>query len=202
MSQLSAALRKKFKSPREVMRRLGLDESLLDEARAEAAKLANDAKLRRGARDNHVDEMGPHHRYSDAERTAGKSEHPVQFDGAIIEKVLSKLRELGLGDGDLRYVAKMLGDAMSEEAGAEMPTDDELPAGNALNGGFGGRMSEKKGGMAGDRRLVLDARSIVGRITVGSFGTREPPPRPAPGPKGGGGAFLRSLDLGRIVVGG
>jgi hypothetical protein len=136
MSKLAEALRAKFKDPRKVLAALGLDESLLQEARAEALKLAQDAG-RRGARDDFVrtenNAWSAHPSVQEAERLANGHEHDtsggeIEFDGitsAHVEQIARLLREAGVDSNIIKRAIYALVDesgAQDDEAGTGLST--------------------------------------------------------------------------------
>jgi hypothetical protein len=137
MGALARALKAKFKTPREALRALGLDESLLD-----VEKMAFDAK-RRGRDGNVLSDlagepgghkhwdMGPH---ADGDPDLGEQEEPEEMpDEEARELRRRQMRQLG---GEL-----MKDHGWSSDEVKSMFMHREFPT-NALAGGLGGRLSE------------------------------------------------------------
>ena len=148
--------------------------------------LAQDSRIRLG-RDAEPSRLEGTNRWShnpsveEAERLVGD-----KITGGVIERVLARLRELGMSDRDVTEVSHMLHDAMAQADGPnnmEMPeVVDEIPDNAIKAGRIGGKLAEKRG-MASDAALRRIARRYpdLAAIAVDNFGTRAEPPRaPAP----------------------
>jgi hypothetical protein len=178
LSKLAEALRKKYRDPRAVIRALGLDESILKDAIAEATRLAQDAKPRALARDDQdVIRRGDSPTLNDPAVAEGerldRAKDEGQITGADIEKILRLLREAGFDD----RVIQRLSYALSDD---EVEVVDTLPQ-NGMEG-MGGKFAEKR--MASDRRMAFDARKLAAHITVDTFGSRAPEPIAKPVKRG------------------
>jgi hypothetical protein len=117
MSKLADALRKKYGTPRAVLQALGLDESILADARAEAARLAQDAARARDSED--VVWHGDHPTLRDpaveeGERIA-RAKDAGQITGAEIEKILRTLREAGVASDTIKRISYALSDGATDD---------------------------------------------------------------------------------------
>jgi hypothetical protein len=180
MLKLADALRRKFKSPRRVLAALGIDEKLLDEVRRDTLRLAQDSRSRiRLARDAEPSRLEGNQRWSyHPSEAEGRKRTEGALDNATLERVVARLKELGLSEEDIGRVKTMLAEGLAPE----VPVDDELPAGNAIRTGLpGGAFATKR--MTSDAVLRRVGRRYPGldRIEVETFGARPEPPRaPAP----------------------
>jgi len=180
-SALAAKLREKFKDPRLVLKALGLDESLLAEARAEAIKLAQDSKRRAHDAESvraggkaysfHPSVAEAERRFGDpaeAERIAERGEKtdeggqcgtghddelPRREDGGIALDDEAREALVSLLR-DIERVLHMIGAERSEERSS---VGDTIP-----HNGLGKRL-------AGDNSMAFDARKAISHITVGGL---------------------------------
>src|SRR5689334_17454532 len=107
MSILADALRLKFKDPAKVIARLGLDPNILKEATREAARLAQDGKLRLG-RDDFVrtgnTAVSAHPSVMEAERKSQNGGGGDNVTSASVEQVARAMREAQVGDADRKEI--------------------------------------------------------------------------------------------------
>jgi hypothetical protein len=110
MSKLADALRKKYGTPRAVLQALGLDESILADARAEAVKLAQDAARARDSEDVVWHADSPTLRDPAVERgeAIARAKDQGQISSSEIEKLLRLLRENGFNDRFIQAVSYKL----------------------------------------------------------------------------------------------
>ena len=144
MSKLAAALRAKFSTPKKVLEALNLDPSLLDEARREAVRLANDAK--RGlARDDqdvswHADSPTLRNPAVEEGERLARAKDGGQMTGAEVEKIVRLLREAGVGSRAIQACMQALQNGGEDDAGEGFNERDrdrlrreEAPDGTALD---------------------------------------------------------------------
>ncbi len=176
MSLIAERLRAAHGSPERVLARLFPELSekerrkLLQGALDEARMLATDAKPHFALDDQDVVRRGDSPVLRDpAVEEAERSERDtsggmVHFDGGVIERVLAKLKSLGLSDRDITEMSHMLQEMAGGNAEDDQPRNGLPGSGAGLlgrGGGMGGRLSEK---MAGDRRMAFDARALTAHI--------------------------------------
>jgi hypothetical protein len=238
---LASVLRRKFGTPKAVLRALGLDETLLASAREEALKLAQDAARARDDQPVHRTD-GSAVLANDPSAKAAREkfgDDDMQVTGPLMEKVARMLREGGVDSNLIKHVIYALadgaeddapGESLSERDRAELRDRTQMSAADrvrgllrdgglsaddiktvmdnwpksALNGGMGGKFSEKNG-MAGDAALRRVSKRFPGIEHIGAdsnFGVRVPErTQPAPTARRLANFENRFPDAARIVVG-
>jgi hypothetical protein len=151
MGRLVKALRRKFKTPQEAARALGIDERLL-----KVPRLALDANV------NNVLRPEDRAHYGDDESEV-ESESNL-LEAAIdreLERIEGRLRDHDVSDQALEeirpHVRQGLRKRLHRFLDGAFTARDSLPE-NAIHGGMGGRFA-KVNRMAGDRRMAHDARA-------------------------------------------
>lgn len=194
--RLSESLRQKFKSPRALLRHLGIDQAVLEEEHARTSRHPSVLEAERRFPNGSAEERG--------RGTPNNSEERLGVDliNEEIAKLSAFLRERGLDDADLEKIFAMVGLQRPK------PNEDELPAsGLPSAGGLGGRISQGISvpamDAAGMERL---AQKFPGfrDITVGDSGRRvgRAEDRPAPTRAENERFFAKFPEARTVIIGG
>jgi hypothetical protein len=200
-NKLGIALRRRFKSPRDCLRALGLDEKLLDVKRlafdsrnigaipGTSSKMELEEMLCTVLSGHELQRARDLLHSIDADDGDGEVEQPEAEDDEVDEQELREQRRRAMAK-----TADFLADRKGMSADQIETELRDFPR-NALHGGFGGRFSEgededlkkvmadhRRRRLAGDakRRIAFDARfPMAGRVTTGSVESDYGTPLPA-----------------------